>query len=413
MKRKVVVILAVTTFVISVARCGSDDAENMVEEATPIEFVVADSSFIEGDENLNVSIPVALNQTAPAQVTITYRIVDSTAFEGFDYFSDNLQGFLTFQENDSVSFVNVEIVGDGLDEGDEVFYVEFTYARSDEIMVDRSIVTIINDDEQVDNRNAGVLVFPDGGYTTPLAYDGMDLVWQDEFDGSEIDTGNWTFEMGDGCPNLCGWGNQELQYYTEDNAWIEDGNLVIEAKSESKGGRNYTSTRMITKDKQSFKYGRIDIRANLPFGQGIWPALWMLGDNIDDVGWPACGEIDIVEMIGGSEENESTAHGTVHWQDNGFKADFGGSYRLPDGSILNDQYHVFSIIWDEQKIAWYIDDIKYHEIDITGEFLSEFQESFFFIFNIAVGGRWPGNPNTSTVLPQYMIVDYIRVFQNQ
>ncbi len=413
MKRKVAGIFFVAIFITNAVRCSSDDPEEIVIEVVSLAFFVNDFSFEEDAENVNVTIPLSLNHPAPSRITATYRIVDSTAFERFDYRSDNLQGFLNFEEGDSVSLIELEIIGDELVEGDEAFYVEFAYAGSGEIIVKRSVITIVDDDERVDNSNAGVLVFPDEGYTTPLSYEGMDLVWQDEFDGTEINTEDWTFQIGDGCPNLCGWGNQELQYYTDENARLENGNLVIEAKKESKGGRNYTSTRMITKNKQSFKYGRIDIRANLPFGQGIWPALWMLGDNIDEVGWPACGEIDIIEMIGGSEVKESTAHGTAHWQGDGAKADFGGSYRLTDGAILNDKFHVFSIIWDEQKITWFIDDIKYHEIDITGEFLTEFQESFFFIFNIAVGGNWPGYPNSNTVLPQYMLVDYIRVFQDQ
>ncbi|MDR4988321.1 MAG: glycoside hydrolase family 16 protein [Bacteroidales bacterium] len=253
-------------------------------------------------------------------------------------------------------------------------------------------------------------VTPDQGYTTPLHYDGWELVWHDEFEGSSIDTGNWVFEIGDGCPNLCGWGNNELQYYREQNAWVEEGILTIEARKENFGGRHYTSARMKTQGKQSFQYGRIDIRALLPAGQGIWPALWMLGNDITSAGWPKCGEIDIMEMIGGNGR-ENTVHGTVHWDLNGH-VEAGGSYTLPEGTF-GDEYHVFSIIWNAHSITWFVNDIQYYQIDITPNHMTEFHQEFFFIFNVAVGGNWPGNPNETTVFPQQMRVDYVRVFQER
>ncbi|WP_258104084.1 glycoside hydrolase family 16 protein [Marinoscillum sp. MHG1-6] len=247
------------------------------------------------------------------------------------------------------------------------------------------------------------------GYATPISYDGMSLVWSDEFNGSSLNTDDWTHEIGNGCPGLCGWGNNELEYYRSENTWIEDGALVIEARKENFQSNNYTSSRIITKGKKSFQYGRVDIRALLPKGQGIWPALWMLGDNIDAVGWPACGEIDVMELIGGTPNGDNTSYGTVHW-DSGGHAEHGGSYTLSSG-IFNNEYHVFSIIWDSSAIKWYVDDEQYQTIDITPATLSEFHEKFFFIFNVAVGGTWPGNPDGSTVFPQQMKVDYIRVFQ--
>jgi beta-glucanase (GH16 family) len=248
------------------------------------------------------------------------------------------------------------------------------------------------------------------GYSTPLIYEEYDLIWHDEFDQSSINKNYWTFEIGDGCPNLCGWGNNELEYYREENAWTEDDVLVIEAREESFGGKSYTSARMKTQGKQSFTYGRIDIRALLPKGQGIWPALWMLGENITSVGWPACGEIDIMEMIGGTG-NDNSIHGTVHYDKNGTYVYHGGHKTLASG-IFADQYHVFSIIWDETSINWYVDDEIYYSVDITPEYMSEFHNKFFFIFNIAVGGNWPGSPDESTSFPQQMKVDYVRVFKS-
>jgi hypothetical protein len=251
------------------------------------------------------------------------------------------------------------------------------------------------------------LAIPTEGYSTPLVYDGMVLAWNDEFEGTTLNTQDWTYEIGTGSN---GWGNNELEYYKQENTSLQDGYLIITARKEFEGASSYTSSRLITRGSQAFKYGRVDIRAVLPEGQGIWPALWMLGTNIGDVGWPACGEIDIMEMIGGSGR-EKTVHGTVHWDNSGSYASYGGDYSLEAGTFA-DKFHVFSIVWTETTITWYMDDIQYHVIDITPAGLSEFQEEFFFIFNVAVGGNWPGSPSASTFFPQSMIVDYIRVFQN-
>lgn len=252
---------------------------------------------------------------------------------------------------------------------------------------------------------------PATGYTTPLSYPNYTLVWNDEFDGNELNSANWSYEVGTG---NSGWGNNELQYYRQQNLTVDNGILTIESKNEFFNNSNYTSSRIKTEGKQSFVYGRIDIRAALPEGKGMWPALWMLGDSFSTIGWPKCGEIDIMEMAGGpttSTRGDGTVFGTAHWEDgNGVKADFSGATSLNSGKF-SDEFHVFSIIWDSQKIAWYVDDIKFHEIDITPASLSEFHQKFFFIFNVAVGGNLPGSPDNSTNFPQKMYVDYVRVFQ--
>ena len=265
-----------------------------------------------------------------------------------------------------------------------------------------------NDNNDIPN-NGTVSLFPSKGYSTPLTYAHMKTVWSDEFDGTSLNEKDWNYQLGDGCPENCGWGNNELEFYKKENTSIKDGHLIIEARQESAGAKSYTSSRLTTKNKVNIKYGRIDIRAALPKGKGIWPALWMLGKNFPAVKWPNCGEIDIMEMIGGST-NENTVHGTVHWDHNNTHAEYGGKTSLITG-IFNDEFHVFSIIWDEKKIVWYLDDKQYHIIDTTPSGLSEFQEEFFFIFNVAVGGNWPGPPDASLILPQRMVVDYIRVFK--
>ncbi len=256
------------------------------------------------------------------------------------------------------------------------------------------------------SQNSGGI--PSTGYITPLSYSNYDLVWNDEFDGTTL-SDDWMHEIGSGNN---GWGNNELQYYRSQNTEVNEGYLVITAKNEAFGGKSYTSSRIITRNSQSFQYGRIDIRAALPQGQGMWPALWMLGDLYTSVGWPASGEIDIMEMVGSNYggTGNKTVYGTVHWDNNGQHAQFGGSNQV-NSPNLSDEFHVYSIIWNSNSIKWYRDDIFYHQIDITPSDLSEFHEPFFLIFNLAVGGNWPGSPNANTQLPQKLIVDYVRVFQ--
>ena len=244
------------------------------------------------------------------------------------------------------------------------------------------------------------------GFQSPLAYTGYTLVWNDEFSGSDLNLSDWSYEIGTG---NSGWGNDELQYYRQENTRVADGVLTIEARKENYLGSSYTSSRLVTLDKQFFRYGKIDIRAIMPRGQGMWPALWMLGQNFPTVGWPETGEIDIMEMIGG---RENTVFGTVHWDNAGSYESYGDSTTLASGTLA-DEFHVFSIEWDSKSIKWYLDGKQYHIIDITPADLSEFQEEFFFIFNVAVGGRFPGNPDSSTTFPQRMQVDYIRVFERQ
>jgi len=232
-----------------------------------------------------------------------------------------------------------------------------------------------------------------------------ELVWNDEFSDSTLNLNSWTRETGGH-----GWGNNEWQYYTdrEINSYVANGRLTIKALAESFGGKNYTSARLKTQNKKFWKYGKIEARMKLPYGQGIWPAFWMLGQNISSVGWPACGEIDIMEMIGGSGR-EKTVHGTLHWDNGGSHAQSGGSYSLPAGTF-SDAFHIFRIEWNQSSIKWYVDNIHYYTLSIIPSGLSEFHQEFFIILNLAVGGNWPGYPNSTTVFPQTLEVDYIRVY---
>lgn len=239
------------------------------------------------------------------------------------------------------------------------------------------------------------------------------LVWSDEFEADQLETDKWSFQFGTGSQfGLVGWGNNELQYYTdrEENVFLEDGLLHITALEESFEGRNYTSARIRTINKGDWKFGKIEIMAKLPEGQGMWPAIWMLPTEEVFGGWPKSGEIDITELVG---HLPSTVHGTVHfgkdWPENRYKS---STYSLESGKF-SDNFHLFSIEWEENEIRWYVDGEQYHTIqpeDLEPENYP-FNEQFHLILNLAVGGNWPGSPDSSTVFPQSMIVDYVRVFE--
>lgn len=237
---------------------------------------------------------------------------------------------------------------------------------------------------------------------SPLAWSqNWQLVWSDEFtNGIGPD---WVFETGTGSG---GWGNNELQYYRQQNATVSNGQLVITARNESFGGMNYTSARMKTQGRKSWRYGRIEARIAIPSFTGSWPAFWMLGDNITSVGWPACGEIDIMEHV----NTETQTHGTIHWQDhNSNYASYSGS----TGNSSVSSFHVYAIEWDASAIRWYLDGNLYHEANISGGVngTGEFHNNFFIILNMAIGGNWPGFNVNNGALPASMYVDYVRVYQ--
>ena len=238
-------------------------------------------------------------------------------------------------------------------------------------------------------------------------------LWHDEFDGETIDTSKWTFEIGTGAG---GWGNNEWEYYTsrKENAYVKDGVLHIRAQKENYEGQKYTSARMLTKGKFAFKYGTVEARIALPTGKGIWPAFWMLGQNIDEVSWPACGEIDIIETI----NDENIVYGTHHWQYNGNHASYGNNTKDYYGTSKEldiTQFHTYKMVWNEKLIAMYVDEFKYQEIDIESakDGLEAFHKPQFFILNVAVAGNWPGFEVDDSQFPNEMLVDYIRVGSRQ
>lgn len=239
------------------------------------------------------------------------------------------------------------------------------------------------------------------------------LVWADEFDqpdGSAPDPSKWNYQKGGS-----GWGNAEAQHYTDslENAYIENGMLVIKANKEYMMGREYTSARLNTQYKAGWTYGRIEIRAKLPNTQGIWPAFWMLPQTIHYGTWPAGGEIDIMEMIG---KNPGQVLGTLHY---GTPHTYtSGTYDLPEGQTFADDFHTFAVEWEEKEFRWYVDDTLFYTKNDwftsykEAPYPAPFDQEFHLLINMAVGGRWPGYPDETSVFPQYLTVDYVRVYQH-
>lgn len=239
----------------------------------------------------------------------------------------------------------------------------------------------------------------------------FNLVMEDNFDvDGAPNPANWTFDIGRGTN---GWGNNELQYYTDrpENAVVQNGYLIITAKQEAFGGASYTSARLKSLGKIEQKYGRFEARIKMPQGKGLFPAFWMLGSNFEEVSWPQCGEIDIMEYLGNKPtEVFGTLHAPVVFAGNSISK----KYTLPNGRFDTD-FHVFGVEWSENQINWYVDNVLYSQItrsDVEekgGEWV--FDNSFFMLLNLAVGGNLPGSPDTNTTFPQRMIVDYVRIYQ--
>jgi beta-glucanase (GH16 family) len=234
------------------------------------------------------------------------------------------------------------------------------------------------------------------------------LVVEDNFDTDGAPNSNiWNFEIGTG---QNGWGNDEMQYYTDrpENIVVADGMLKITARKEAFMGASHTSARIFTKGKVDQKFGRIEARIKLPLGKGLWPAFWMLGSDFETVGWPNCGEIDIMEYLG---NNPASVFGTIHGPGYSGAASISKSYSIPNSRFDTD-FHIFGIEWGENYINFYVDDVLYNQMtpaSVPGEWV--FNKPFYIILNVAVGGNLPGAPNNQTAFPQQMLVDYVRIYE--
>jgi beta-glucanase (GH16 family) len=239
------------------------------------------------------------------------------------------------------------------------------------------------------------------------------LVWSDEFNQETLDTLNWNFQV-----EKAGRFNEEWQRYTNssENAYVENNQLVIRAFHETKqhGTDQYTSARLHTANKMSWKYGKISARIKLPVGKGIWPAFWMLGNSIDENGgdtpWPQCGEVDVLELYG--SKDPAVVEANIHYANEENKHEMMGAiaYQLKTANFSED-FHVFEFEWDEERFVWSVDGTDYASVAITSEDMSEFHKEFFLLLNIAVGGSHAGRPDDTTPFPQYMYVDWIRIYK--
>ncbi len=359
----------------------------------PLLNIASNVKVTEGSSGQVIAkVTVTLSDVYDKEVSLKWSTADGTA-KSADDFVPVTGGTLVFAAGEKLKYLEVKLVSDKILEFNEYFNVNVDEVTNAGMGNVHAKVAVADDDTYIPEIAAD-------GPITPDIYQGMQLVWNDEFTAPAINLENWTFELGGG-----GWGNNELEVYTNspENAYVYDGKLNIAA---TKGYSGYNSARMVTKGKKEFLYGRIDIRAKMPVGQGIWPALWMLGGNISQVSWPACGEIDIMEFLG---HDVSRVYGTAHYNEGGHQSK-GSWYDLPAGQGFNDKFHVFSIVWQENSIVWYVDYVKFFEVTSLTIKFDSFNLSQFFIFNVAVGGNWPGNPDLTTTFPQRMQVDYVRVF---
>lgn len=265
----------------------------------------------------------------------------------------------------------------------------------------------------IPTETATQTVTPQSATLTPLQSNTWEPVWADEFDlpnGSPPDPQKWNHQEGGS-----GWGNGELQHYTSDikNAYIQDGMLVVQANQEYLMGRDYTSARLTTQFHGDWTYGRYEIRAKLPTTQGIWPALWLLPSRGRYGSGAAGGEIDIMELVGSAP---GTAYGTLHF---GNPAEHSsGEFNLPDGETFSDDFHVFAVEWEPEEIRWYVDDQLFHSVTrwftsaANAVYPAPYDQDFYLLVNVAVGGHWPGSPDETSVFPQMLYVDYVRVYQH-
>ena len=231
-----------------------------------------------------------------------------------------------------------------------------------------------------------------------------ELVWSDEFDGGALDQSKWGYDLGGG-----GWGNQELESYTNstDNVYLSGSNLVIQARQQQAGNNAYTSGRILTKGKKTFQYGRIDVRARIPKGKGLWPAIWMLGADIDQNNWPLCGEIDIMEERGHQpQEFLSTMHFGNSVSDHRYK----GTTDVV-GQDLSTDFHIWSVVRSKDQMRFFFDGTQYYSFSASDANPYPFNNPFFMVLNVAVGGNFGGDPDATTTFPQQMTVDYVKYFQ--
>lgn len=399
---QVIIFLCSLSMAMSSARCSKGSSGSGGGNEPPPQVSITDVTLFEGNSNTTAfEFVVSLNKKASKDVSFTYSVIDGTAKAGEDFTAVSNQS-VTIPAGETQKKIVVAVTADDIKEGDDVFAVQLQNAVNASLQKTTAAGTIRNDDTKVP--------VPSTGYDAPTSYPGYSLVWSDDFNGP-LDKTVWTNQNGDGCPGNCGWGNNEQEYYTDrsDNLYFQDGKLIIEAKPENFSGKPYTSSKILTQGKKPFKFGRIDIRAVLPVGKGIWPAFWLMPDKSVFGGWPKSGELDMVEVLG-HEPNKT--YGTIHYGPGPGSTQIGRNYVTP-GKNFHEEFHVYSLEWKQDQIKWFVDGNLYSTVNKAdlGANNYPFNEEFYLIFNLAVGGNWPGNPDASTYFPQFLIVDYVRLYQ--
>lgn len=360
---------------------------------------------------LQSNIILEQNQTYQVKFSIKSEVSRSFKFiiQKTDYSAYAYEKNISLTANEIFKFEESITISDTT-----TYLYGFMFGNVDGTYSDFHTITIINPslyriESYIDSSEG-----KSGTYNeAPSTYKGRTLMWSDEFNGTSIDKSNWSYDIGTGD---WGWGNNEQQYYTdyENNVKVNNGSLKIIARNEKMGSSSYTSGRIVSKNKYSFKYGYCEARLALPSMSGIWPAFWMLGSNIDSVGWPKCGEIDIMEAV----NYNNVVYSTLHWNNGGINADYspadyGNGSGDNDGYLVKDrtQYHTYAMEWTEEYIKTFVDDVEvFHMAINTGEGKEAFQKEHYFLLNVAVGGQWPGY-NIGDEFPQTMSVDYLRVYQ--
>ena len=387
--------MKITTFLSVLSLLLWSSCSKPAEQPVATLPVVAVTNLSQFNSEADVTFPmkVSLDKTTTSVVTVNYATMDIDAVAGTDYVAQT--GTLSFPANTTEQIVNIKVLGNKYKQDDKTFALKLSNPAN---------ATLSSSAQGIGTIRSTSTLLPgvtsdSTGFMSLSSYPGYKLVWQDEFSGTKIDTSVWGYDIGGN-----GWGNHELEFYTNSpkNSYLSNGSLVIEARNDN----GYTSARMLTKGRKDFTYGRVDIRAKIPTASGMWPALWMLGSNIDTKPWPACGETDIMEVVG---RDSKKLYSTLHF------ADASGNHQQNGGTVYNiedlaNKYHVYSMNWTTSNIEFYLDGNLYFSANITGVNNQAFNNPSFFIFNVAVGGDFPGS-NITPNFPQRMYVDYVRVFQ--
>jgi len=377
----------IAAIAIALAACEGGGSNN-----TPAEILsklsIDDVTLFEGSSGTTpFEFTISMDKAFSQPVTVSYSTADGTAKAGEDYTAVSNQTVI-FQPGEKSKKITISVTADTQREGAETFTVNLSNVVNGVIAKGVGTGTIRDDDEGAAFTN---------------------LVWSDEFDYTGLpDNKKWGYDVGGH-----GWGNNELQYYTKErsqNARVENGHLVIEARRENMEGREYTSARLVTKNKGDWKYGRIEVKARLPQGRGIWPAIWMLPTEWKYGDWPKSGEIDIMEFVGYEPDR---VHGTVHTQsfNHSIGTQKGSSLRFTD---LATAAHIYAIEWYADKIDFFVDGERYFTFTNTNRGAADwpFDQTFHLILNVAVGGNWGGAQGVdASVYPQQFLIDYVRVYQ--